>query len=142
VQILGSCHRGNITFTLSWEPAPSTIPARACGCSFCRKHGGVWTSDPGGELRARIRRATEVSNYEFGTRTARFHVCRVCGVVPFVTSEVEGRVYAVVGVNAFTNVDSALLESVDVSFEGEDERERLERRKRNWIGHVEIEIDA
>jgi hypothetical protein len=48
----------------------------------------------------------------------------------------------VVGVNAFTNVDSALLESVDVSFEGEDERERLERRKRNWIGHAEIEIDA
>ena len=49
--IHGSCHCGNIAFDLVWEPAPAEIPARACTCSFCRKHGGVWTSNPRGSLR-------------------------------------------------------------------------------------------
>src|SRR5438094_129248 len=51
--IRGSCHCGNISFTLDWKPEPSEIPARACSCSFCTKHGGVWTSCPGvAQLRA------------------------------------------------------------------------------------------
>ena len=44
--IRGGCHCGNIRFSLSWEPDPAEIPARACICSFCTKHGGVWTSNP------------------------------------------------------------------------------------------------
>src|SRR5467141_1228942 len=46
----GKCHCGNISFSLTWEPDPAEIPARACTCSFCTKHGGVWTSSPGGSL--------------------------------------------------------------------------------------------
>jgi hypothetical protein len=42
--ISGRCHCGNISFALDWQPEPSEIPARACTCSFCAKHGGVWTS--------------------------------------------------------------------------------------------------
>jgi len=42
--IRGGCHCGNIAFELGWEPDPDEIPARACDCSFCVKHGGVWTS--------------------------------------------------------------------------------------------------
>jgi hypothetical protein len=42
--ISGRCHCGNITFALQWKPEPLEIPARACGCSFSIKHGGVWTS--------------------------------------------------------------------------------------------------
>jgi hypothetical protein len=39
-------------------------------------------------------------------------------------------------------LERTLLESVDVSFEGEDERARPERRKCNAIGRIEIEFDA
>ena len=46
--ISGGCHCGNISFALDWRPEPSEIPARACTCSFCAKHGGVWTSSPTG----------------------------------------------------------------------------------------------
>ena len=53
-QYKGSCHCGNIRFTLDWLPDPLEIPARACGCSFCVKHGGVRTSYPYGALRVRI----------------------------------------------------------------------------------------
>src|SRR5262249_9564686 len=39
--ISGRCHCGNISFALDWRPETSEIPARACTCSFCVKHGGV-----------------------------------------------------------------------------------------------------
>jgi hypothetical protein len=134
----GRCHCGNIAFSLAWDPAPSEIPARACGCSFCVKHGGVWTSNPAGSLRVVLRDPRAVSRYAFGTRTADFLVCGHCGAVPVVTSRIEGRLYAVVSVNALENVDPAMLKRGPVSFEGEDGPARLARRARNWIGRVEI----
>src|ERR1700752_58383 len=105
MQIRGRCHCGNISFTLDWKPDPPEIPARACGCSFCRKHGGVWTSNPGAALEVRIREPALVSKYAFGTETAQFHICTRCGVVPLVTSVIEARTYAVVSVNAFDGVE-------------------------------------
>jgi len=140
--IRGRCHCGNIAFTLTWDPDPLEIPARACTCSFCTRHGGVWTSNPAGALRVTIRDPALVSRYEFGTRTAEFHVCSRCGIVPVATSRIDGRLYAVVSVNAFEGVDPALLRRASSSFEAEDEASRLARRKRNWIGDVEYEAGA
>lgn len=139
VIIEGSCHCGNIAFELAWKPMPARIPARACGCSFCVKHGGVWTSNPEGALRVTVREPGAVSRYAFETRTATFHVCSRCGVAPVVTSDIEGRLYAVVSVNAFNNVDRALIQPAPASFEGEDTAARLGRRQRNWIGDVRFE---
>ena len=91
--ISGSCHCGNIGFDLSWEPEPTEIPARACTCSFCTKHGGVWTSCPTGKLKVRVREPALVSKYAFGTKTAQFHICSRCGIVPVVTSQIDGHLY-------------------------------------------------
>ena len=102
--IQGACHCSNIMFTLDWQPSPTEIPARACGCSFCTKHGGVWTSAPDGTLKIAVKQPALVSRYAFGTRTAEFHVCSRCGVVPVVTSEIAGRLYAVVNVNTFLSI--------------------------------------
>lgn len=136
--VTGSCHCGNISFALDWQPDPVDIPARACGCSFCVKHGGVWTSCPTGSLRVTVRKPGRVSRYAFGTRTAEFHTCSDCGIVPVVTSLIEGRVYAVVSVNAFDNIEASRLSHKAASFDGESEGDRLARRQRNWIGNVEI----
>jgi hypothetical protein len=134
--ITGGCHCGNTSFELTWEPDPTEIPARACSCSFCTKHGGVWTSHPGAVLRVSISDPALVSSYLFGTRTARFHVCARCGVVPLVTSLLDERLYAVVNVNAFDNVAPSLLRPLPVSFEGEGVETRLARRRRHWIADV------
>lgn len=134
--IHGKCHCGNISFALSWEPDPGEIPARACTCSFCVKHGGVWTSNPGGALAVSVKDPAAVSKYAFGTRTADFHICTRCGVVPVVTSMIDGHLYAVVSVNAFEGVDPSLLRRASASFDGEGEDTRLARRKRNWIANV------
>lgn len=134
--IHGACHCGNIRFKLAWSPEPTEIPARACTCSFCTKHGGVWTSCPTGQLQVTIAEPEKVSRYAFGTRTADFHICAHCGVVPVVTSRIDGRLYAVVSVNAFEDVNRSLLRHASASFEAEDESARLDRRKRNWIADV------
>ena len=77
-----------------------------------------------------------VSKYSFGTRTAEFHTCARCGIVPVVTSRIDGRLYAVVSVNAFEDVDQSLLRRAPASFDGEGTESRLARRKRNWIADV------
>ena len=136
--ISGRCHCGNITFALAWKPEPAEIPVRACTCSFCVKHGGVWTSCPTGSLKVRVKDPSRVSRYSFGTKTAEFHICSGCGIVPVVTSRIEGRLYAVVSVNAFEGVEPSLLRRAPASFDGESEEVRLARRARNWIGDVEF----
>ena len=136
--IRGRCHCGNIGFSLTWEPDPAEIPARACSCSFCAKHGGVWTSYPKGSLEVSVKDPALVSKYGFGTRTAEFHICTRCGVAPVVTSSIDGRLYAVVSVNAFEGVNPALLRHAPASFDGEGTDVRLARRKRNWIADVRL----
>lgn len=134
--IRGKCHCGNIAFSLTWQPDPEQIPARTCGCSFCVKHGGVWTSNPKGALEVAIKEPALVSRYQFGTKTAEFHVCTRCGIVPVVSSRIDGRLYAVVSVNAFENVDLALLKRGPTDFDGEGTDSRLARRTRSWIADV------
>ena len=77
-----------------------------------------------------------------GTKTATFHICSKCGVVPVVTSEIEGRHYAVVSVHALEGVDPSLLRVASATFDGESEQARLARRMRNWIGNVEYIISG
>ena len=136
--IRGNCHCGNIAFTLAWDPDPAEIPARACGCTFCSKHGGVWTSNPAGSLEVAVRDPARVARYAFGTRTAEFHICTRCGVVPVVTSHIDDHLYAVVSVNAFEGVPESLLRRAPADFDGEGTDDRLARRKRNWIADVEF----
>jgi len=138
VAIHGACHCRNIRFTLSWDPDPVEIPARACTCTFCVKHGGVWTSNPRGTLDVELENPRLVSKYAFGTHTAEFHVCARCGVVPFVTSRIDGNDYAVVSVNAFEDVAPERLRRAAAEFGAETESDRLARRKRNWIATVRV----
>jgi hypothetical protein len=136
--INGKCHCGNIAFALDWPDASPEIPARACGCSFCVKHGGVWTSNPKASLAVTVRDAALVSAYTFGTQTATFHVCAKCGAVPLVTSDIENHRYAVVNINALEGLDPSRLRRGSADFEGEDTRSRLARRARNWIADVHV----
>jgi hypothetical protein len=136
--IHGSCHCGNIKFKLDWQPEPNEIPARACSCSFCVKHGGVWTSCPSGTLEVEVKDPGRHSKYAFGTRTADFHICTSCGGAPVITSEIDGKTFAVVSVNAMDDLDRSLLRQTPISFDGEDETTRLARRARGWIPHVRV----
>ena len=136
--IHGKCHCGNIALEIEWAGDRPDIMARACDCSFCVKHGGVWTSNPQSRLSVTVRDAALVSKYAFGSRTATFHVCSQCGAVPLVTSEIANHLYAVVNVNVLEDVDQSWLHRAAVTFEGETIESRLGRRKSNWIADVRI----
>jgi len=138
MSLTGGCHCGNIRLTLSGVPEGALLAVRECGCSFCVKHGGLWMAPAGARLTVAIAQPAEAARYAFGTRTADFHVCRLCGVVPLVTSRIEGRLYAVVSVRALEGIPEARLERRAVDFEGEETAERLARRVRHWIADVEF----
>jgi len=138
MHIEGKCHCGNITFRLRWPGDGSDIPVRACSCSFCTKHGGTYTSHRDAELAAVVHDETLVTPYRFGTETADFYICSRCGVVPFVISMIEDRLYAVVNVNSFEGIDPSRFSRAVTDFDGETTDSRLDRRKRNWIPSVTV----
>ena len=137
--IAGGCHCGNLRIELRWPAGAEKMPARACGCGFCTRHGGLWTSHPGARLVLRIADPAAATRYRFGTGTADFHVCRTCGVVPAVTCTLEGRAYAVVNVNCLEGIDPATLDRAPTDFEGETTTDRLARRRARWIAEVTID---
>lgn len=131
-EINGSCHCGNIRFSFDWPDGDGAIPVRACGCDFCTKHRGVWTSHPDGPVRLSWDDEGKVQRYRFGTSTADFYICTNCGVAPVAVSDIDGASYAVVNVNTFDDVDSSDLDQSATDFEGETTGDRLARRARNW----------
>ena len=131
-RIHASCHCGNVRVTLDWPDPGPVIAVRACGCGLCTKHRAAWTSHPGGRFQLRITDDSRVARYRFGTKTADFHVCLTCGVIPIVTCSIEGARYAVVNVNTFDDVDRSQLVEAAANFDGETTENRLTRRRRNW----------
>jgi hypothetical protein len=138
MRIEGKCHCDNIRYVLDWPGDARQIKTRACGCTFCTKHGGNWTSHRDAALVAEIRDASLVSKYRFGTATADFYVCARCGAVPFVTSAIDDALYAVVNVNTLEGIEPSAFVRTAANFDGEGAGERLERRQRNWIASVRI----
>lgn len=99
-------------------------------------HGGAWTSHRDAEVALEIEDPEEVSGYRFGTGTADFQVCSICGVVPIVLSEIDDHLYAVVNVNCFGESKGFTFSSASTDFDDEETSSRLERRKKNWIPSV------
>jgi hypothetical protein len=131
-QIHGSCHCGNMRFRFEWPEPGSPIPVRACGCDLCSKHKAVWTSHPNGRLSLAIADNAQINRYRFGTRTADFHVCKVCGVMPVTTCIISSRTFSVVNIHSFSEIDASRYVERKTDFEGETVASRLARRERTW----------
>ena len=136
--ISGQCRCGNISLNLEWLPDPSRIPAWACTCSFCQAHKGVRTSSSSAKLQVQINNPTLLTRHTFGTRTADFLICKQCEDIPVVTSEIDGRLYAVVNVHALRGIPPTLLKHFQSDFDGESVEERTNRRRQNWISNVTV----
>ena len=135
--IPGACHCGNVDYALHWPAGNTVIAARHCGCSFCRKHGAAWTSNPNGKLHAVVRNAQSVSAYRFGTSTADFLICATCGVPTLVVGASPDGLHAVVNVNTLDTAGFTLEDAV-TDFDGEALEERLARRHGSWIPTVTV----
>jgi hypothetical protein len=80
IEYLARCHCGALTARYRTAISPAEWVVRACQCSFCRSHGSIATSDPGGALEFRSTDPNLIQRYRFGGRTAEFLICRECGV--------------------------------------------------------------
>lgn len=74
----GSCHCGAIRYEVEAELGD----LERCNCSICVRTGFLhWYVEPG--CFRLIGSDETLATYQFGTRTARNHFCRVCGIAPF-----------------------------------------------------------
>jgi hypothetical protein len=133
----GQCHCGALGYAFETSLPPSAWSVRACQCPFCRAHGTQTTSDPQGSLEFRVADPARLVRYRFGLRTADFLICAQCGVyVGSVITAAQGR-YGIVNINAMRPIPAGLSQPQPMSYEGENERQRAERREARWTPIVD-----
>jgi hypothetical protein len=136
-ELRGSCHCGNVEFTLVTNKDVDGFVPRRCSCSMCRRHGASYISDPNARLELRYRDGSQLSLYRFGHRTAQWVICSRCGVLTAVLCEIEGQLRAVVRVQSMLE-HSFPQPEIATNFDSESVEERLERRAKTWIGPVTV----
>jgi hypothetical protein len=128
----GRCHCGLIGIVYRTDIDPVGWRLRHDGCSFCRRHGVVATSDPAGNLSVDISDPTKVVRYRFAHRTADFLICGNCGVfVAAATDTAQGK-RAVINARVLDGVSLNWASVVNVHFDDESPPQRAERRSLHW----------
>ena len=134
----GRCHCGSFNVSYRTVYAASDVPARACDCAFCTRHGAYWSSDAKGVLRIEGRREY-LREYRFGTQTADFLFCGRCASVLAAVCDIDHGRYAVVNLAVLQESACPRREDATRSSLGDETIEdRQARRARNWIPAVEI----
>jgi hypothetical protein len=138
----GRCHCGSLAISLETAKLPDELPLRACGCSFCRKHGARTTSDPKGRARIIVNDPARLIRYRFAQATADFLVCGACGVYVAAVLSDSGAAFAVLNVNAFDERERFAGEGQPVHYEGEGADARRARRRRQWTPVAIVEATS
>ena len=129
----GGCHCGAVRWELTTALPLDRWSVRACQCSFCRLHGGLSTSDPGGQVRFSIEVPDRLVRYRFGSGSADFLVCGRCGVYVGATMEEPEGAWAIVNARTLDGGAAASLPTAQaMSYDGESPEERRARRRARW----------
>ena len=133
----GACHCGNVRLQFCTAvPIPDLTP-RACDCSFCRKHGAAWISDPAGSLRIHATKQS-LRSYTQGSNTARFLLCEACGVLVAVVTGESDELLGAVNAGCLEG-EIAFNAPVTVSPQRLDRDAKVARWGEVWIRDVRIE---
>jgi hypothetical protein len=128
----GACHCRAIGFVYRAALEPHDWPIRACQCTFCRRHGGLSTSDPRGSLRFFEHVPGTLHRYRFARKTTDFLICRKCGVYIGATMESGGKGFGIINVRALHSVLDRLKEPQPMHYDSEGSGERVARREARW----------
>ncbi len=74
----GGCHCGRVRFEVVTDLARVT----ECNCSICARKGFLHLIVPPDRFRL-VAGDDALATYQFGTKTARHHFCRTCGIASF-----------------------------------------------------------
>ena len=137
-QHVGGCHCGNLRWTLDSDLAPDALPARACQCGFCLRHGALTTSDPHGALRFAVADASRLLRYRFATRSAEFLVCLRCGVYVGALMAEGGRWFGIANLNTLDGRERLAPVPQPMDYDGETETTRRARRNARWTPAMQL----
>ncbi len=128
----GGCHCGAVGFEYRTDKPPAEWSVRACQCSFCRRHGVAYTSDPTGSVHFVHEDELALSRYRFGQHTADFIFCGRCGGYLGAVTDEEGQSLMVVNLRALDPQPEGLPAAQPMSYEGETRGDRDTRRASRW----------
>ncbi|MBD5804112.1 hypothetical protein AZOA_35550 [Azoarcus sp. Aa7] len=133
----GGCHCGAIRVELELTRAPADYTPRACDCSFCRKHGAAYLSDPAGRLHIAVRDQAALGRYRQGNALAEFLFCKTCGVLVGVAYAEGGCLYATVNSRVIEG-DPGFPNATAVSPQTLGADEKVARWKAVWFADVTL----
>lgn len=132
----GSCHCGRLRIDFSTDQDPANFTPRACDCSFCRKHGAAYVSDPAGRLSVSASQGA-LRKYRQGSNTAEFLVCGQCGVLVAVVFEHDSRIYGAVNVGCLDgHIGFAIPTPASPQVLSPDEK--ISRWLKLWVPDVDL----
>jgi hypothetical protein len=118
----GSCHCGKVRFEADLDLAGGT---GKCNCSICAK-ARLWSAlAKPADVRV-LAGEQDLSDYQFGGRSAHHLFCRHCGVRPF------GRGYVEAIGGDFYAINVACLDEVDPSELANAPVQYFDGRNNNW----------
>jgi len=127
----GACHCGQIEVVFETAMSIADLPLRACGCSFCRRHGTKAVADPNGRLTISAP-ANGLNRYRFGMRTADYLICRSCGAYVAAVISGNGEERATLNVAATAIAELADRRAEPVDYDRENVEGRRARRLTSW----------
>jgi hypothetical protein len=133
----GGCHCGVLKVIYRTEIELAHWPLRHDGCSFCRRHGVVGTSDPAGQVAFEVGDASLVRYYRFAQKSAKFMLCGQCGVFVAALAETAAGERAVINARVLDGISLNFNEVTDAHFDDETPMQRAERRLRHWTPVIE-----
>jgi hypothetical protein len=133
ITLRGGCHCGNVAVLFETALDPHALSLRACQCSFCRRHGGITTSDPAGQLVVEVREREQLQRYRFALGITDFLVCRTCGVYVAAVMETDGRVLGVLNVNVLDEREPFARPATPMEYGAEGAADREGRRAKVWM---------
>ncbi len=134
----GHCHCGAIRLELRTQRPAAELPLRACQCGFCRRHGGLTTADPEGQLQIEASPGA-ISHYRFGLGITDFLLCAECGAYVAAVMETENGLSAVVNVRGVDLPGFEGRSPDPMIYDDETPAERVARRAGRWMPAVFIE---
>lgn len=137
----GSCHCGQIRLEFSTHQTPANLVPRACDCTFCRKHGAAYISDPAGRLSIFASESPALARYRQGSNSAQFVLCNLCGVLVAVVYEHHGVLHGAVNAPCLDG-DAGLGAPIPASPQELSPEARISRWLQLWIPDVRLLIQS